>query len=106
MSEGPRQVRRCILSVRPDSEASLQGLGDLLDQAEAQRRQEIYGVDDRAVDPATGLAKPPRPGYANSDPWYDGRGHRHTIVDAPGAGTVLTADEIEAIFLRFGGAEL
>ena len=84
--------------------ASLRGLGSLLDQAESDRRRHLYGVDDRATDPATGAAKPPRPGYANSDPWYDGRAHGYTIVDAPRAGTLLTADEIEAIFLRFGGA--
>ena len=46
----------------------------------------------------------PRPGYDNSDPWYDGRGHRYTIVDSPNEGTVLTAEEIERIFLEFGEA--
>jgi hypothetical protein len=104
MTEGARQVRRCILSLVPDAGASLRGLGALLDQAESERRRHLYGVDDRATDQATGAAKPPRPGYANSDPWYDGRAHGYTIVDAPRAGTLLTADEIEATFLRFGGA--
>jgi hypothetical protein len=104
MTEGAHQARRCILSLVPDAGASLRGLGALLDQAESERRRHVYGVDDRATDPATGAAKPPRPGYANSDPWYDGRAHGYTIVDAPRAGTLLTADEIEAIFLRFGGA--
>jgi hypothetical protein len=82
----------------------LRGLGGLLDAAEAERRRAVYGSDDRVTDPATGVAKAPRPGYTNADPWYDGRAHGHTIVDAPRAGTLLTADEIEAIFLRFGGA--
>ena len=104
MTEGARQSRRCILSLAPDAGASLRGLGSLLDQAESDRRRHLYGVDDRATDPATGAAKPPRPGYANSDPWYDGRAHGFTIVDAPRDGTLLTADEVEAIFLRFGGA--
>jgi hypothetical protein len=104
MSESARQGRRCILSVVPDSGASLRGLGTLLDQAEADRRRRLYGVDDRATDPATGAPRVPRPGYANSDPWYDGRAHGFTIVDSPRGGTLLTADEIEAIFLRFGGA--
>jgi hypothetical protein len=104
LSEGAHQVRRCILSLVPDAGASLRGLGALLDQAESERRRQAYGVDDRTTDPATGTAKPPRPGYANSDPWYDGRAHGFTIVDAPRGGTLLTADEIEAIFLRFGGA--
>jgi hypothetical protein len=101
-SEGPQQVRRCILSVTPDSGASLRGLGRLLDEAEADRRRAVFGVDDRVTDPATGTARPPRPGYDNADPWYDGRAHGHTIVDSPRAGTLLTADEIEALFQRFG----
>jgi hypothetical protein len=103
LSEGPRQVRRCILSVTPQSGASLQGLGALLDGAEAERRRRVYGVDDREADPATGAAREPRPGYANADPWYDGRAHGYTIVDAPRAGTMLTAGEIEELFLRFSG---
>jgi serine/threonine protein kinase len=103
-SEGPNQVRRCVLSVTPDSGAWLRGLGDLLDQAEAKRRRQIYGVDDRVTDPASGADRPPRAGYDNADPWYDGRAHGYTIVDAPRSGTRLSADEIEAVFLRFGGS--
>jgi hypothetical protein len=102
MSPGPHQVRRAIISVRPDAGVTLRGLGALLDQAEGSRRIQVFGIDDRVVDPTTGSPKPPRPGYANADPWYDGRAHGHTIVDAPRAGTLLTADEIESIFLRFG----
>jgi hypothetical protein len=104
MSEGPRSVRRCILSVTRDSGASLRGLGTLLDRAESERRAEVHGSDDRVTDPATGAARSPRPGYDNADPWYDGRAHGYTIVDAPRSGTLLTADEIEAIFVRFGDA--
>jgi hypothetical protein len=102
-SEGPRQARRAIISVTPDSKASLRGLGALLDRAEAERRRQVFGADDRVVDLATGTAKVPRPGYDNADPWYDGRAHRYTIVDAPRAGTVLAADEIERILLEFSG---
>jgi hypothetical protein len=104
MSESPRQKRRCILSVTPGSGATLRGLGALLDEAEGGRRRELHDVDDRVTDPATGAALPPRPGYANADPWYDGRGHGYTIVDSPRSGTRLSADEIEALFLDFGGA--
>jgi hypothetical protein len=102
---GQGEPRRCMLSVTPDSGASLRGLGVLLDQAEAQRREAVHGVDDRVTDPATGTARPPRPGYANADPWYDGRAHGYTYVDAPRSGTLLTVEEIETIFLRFGGSE-
>jgi hypothetical protein len=102
-SEGRLERRRCIISVTPDSGASLRGLADRLDRAEAERRRESHGEDDRVIDPATGAPRPPRTGYGNADPWYDGRAHGYTIVDAPRGGTRLTADEIEAILLEFGG---
>jgi hypothetical protein len=105
LAEGARQVRRCILSVTPDSGATLEGLAALLDRAEAERRREVFGADDRVTDPATGESRRPRPGYANADPWYDGRAHGYTIVDAPRAGTLLKADEIESLFLHFGGCD-
>jgi hypothetical protein len=94
---------RCLLSVRPDDGVSLRGLGALLDQAESAWRTELYGVDDRLVDRDTGQPKPARAGYANSDPWYDGRAHGDTIVDSPRSGTVLKAEDIERILVQFGG---
>jgi serine/threonine protein kinase len=103
MSESPRDPRRCILSVTPDSGASLRGLAALLDEAESKHRRQIYGEDDRLIDPATGSRKPPRAGYDNADPWYDGRAHGFTIVDSPRSGTLLAAEEIEGIFVKFGG---
>lgn len=60
-----------------------------------------FGVDDRVLDPTTGQVKPPRAGYPNSDPWYDGRAHHYTIVDSPREGTLLSAEEIEDVFLAF-----
>jgi hypothetical protein len=102
LSEGPGQRRRAILSVTADSRVSLRGLGARLDEAEAARRRQLYGDDDRVRDPDTKALKPCRSGYANADPWYDGRAHGYTIVDAPREGTVLTADEIEDILLRYG----
>jgi hypothetical protein len=103
-TEGPHQLRRCILSVRPDAGVTLRGLGAQVDDAEAARRRQVHGVDDRVTDPVTGEPKPARPGYGNADPWYDGRAHGFTIVDSPRSGTLLTADEIEEIFLRFGAS--
>ena len=44
------------------------------------RRRQVLGVDDRCQDPSTGQLRPPRPGYDNADPWYDGRGHDFGIV--------------------------
>ncbi len=101
-SEGIDHIRRCILSVTPESGASLEGLGELLDNAEAERRIEVHGVDNRVQDPVRGEPLEPRPGYRNADPWYDGRSHRYTILDSPRSGTLLTAEEIERLFLRFG----
>ena len=80
----------------------MRGLGGLLDDREAAKRRRDHGEDNRVIDPVTGARLPPRPGYANADPWYDGRAHGYTIVDSPRAGTVLTADEIEAAFLEYG----
>ena len=75
----------------------------LLDRLEAERRRGVLGVDDRCQDPSTGQLRPPRPGYDNADPWYDGRGHDFGIVDSPRSGTWLSADEIESAFLQFAG---
>jgi serine/threonine protein kinase len=102
VSETRHEVRHCILSVTAGSGASLDGLGELLDRAESEHRQNLYGIDDREVDPVTGSKKAARPGYDNSDPWYDGRAHGFTIVDSPRAGTLLSADTIEELFLKFG----
>jgi hypothetical protein len=94
---------RCIISVRPDAGVSLRGLAARLDAAELARRLKLYGVDDREENPATHERQPARPGFANADPWYDGRAHADTIVDAPRSGTCLSADEIEQIVLEYGG---
>jgi len=100
-SATPTSPARGIISVRPDSGASLQGLGQRLDAQEATARRARFGVDDRVVDPQTHVLKRPREGYTNSDPWYDGRAHHYTIVDAPRQGTLLSADEIEGVFVAF-----
>jgi hypothetical protein len=99
-----RGTARCILSVRPDTTASLEGLGAALEQAEVEKRLRLHGVDARMHDTRSGERLADRQGYGNPDPWYDGRDNAYTIVDAPRAGTILTADEIEGIFLRFGKA--
>lgn len=103
-SESPAEKRRCILSVRRGAGVWLNGLGAALDAAEASERARLHGQDDRVRDLETGALKPPRPGYDNADPWYDGRAHGYTIVDAPRSGTVLSADRIDDLFLGFGAA--
>ena len=80
---------RFVISVDPRAGLWLKGLGAALDRAETARRA-VLGQE------RTGS---PRPGFTNSDPWYDGRAplYNYTIVDAPRAGTVLTAAEVAAI---------
>ncbi len=86
---------RIILSLDPTwKEAlsgrrpTLRGLGFRLEQAEASARSGA---------PSKDRGKPPRyldGSCDNADPWYDGRGHGHTIVDSPRAGTVLPYAEV------------
>jgi hypothetical protein len=64
-----------------------------------------YAAYRRLGDRLAGRHCPPRTGYDNADPWYDGRAHDYTIDDAPRAGTLLRAEEIETIFLHFGGRD-
>lgn len=81
---------RVILSLDPTwkepvsgRRPTLRGLGFRLEQGEAAAR---------AGDPLLDRGMPPRHtdgSCDNADPWYDGRGHGHTIVDAPRAGSVL-----------------
>jgi serine/threonine-protein kinase len=94
---------RAIISVTPASEVSLRGLGRRLEEAERDRRIALFAKDDRDFD-AAGQPRPPRRGYHSPDPWYDGRAHHFTIIDAPACGSVLTADEIEGILLEYGQA--
>lgn len=94
---------RCIISVRPDSNLNLRGLGLILEKAESEKRKKHFGgIDNRVIDLISGKHKTPRVGYANSDPWYDGRGHGFTIIDSPRDGTFLSAEEIEEIFIKYG----
>lgn len=85
--------RRVILSVKPDGDVYLKGLGDALNEAEKQRR-EALGIT---------LDEPIREGYDMQDPWYDGRNpsHNYTIIDAPRRGSELDFEEIVKITEQF-----
>lgn len=71
-------------SAREVSRPTLRGLGYALEKAETAKRATL-GADALRDGP------PRFPGgYCdNGDPWYDGRGHGGTIVDAPACGTRL-----------------
>jgi hypothetical protein len=75
---------RAVISVDPASRFDLRGLGAHVDELETTLREEKHI-------PRLG---PPRPGFDNSDPWYDGRAFAYTIVDAPRFGTILTPEQV------------
>jgi len=84
----PAEKNRFIIRVDPDSGTDLNGLGQLLEQHETRKRQELG--KNRPIEPIRYPAE-------NSDPWYFGQGHQYTILDAPYEGTVLTAAEVQRI---------
>ena len=88
---------RFIISVPPQSRFRLHRLGFVLEREETQKR--ARAGDERLV--RDGAPRWDDPEYSdNSDPWYDGRGHHHTIVDSPSSrsgGTCLSYPEIRAV---------
>ncbi len=94
---------RTVISVDPDSGLSLKGLGLALQRREAER-EKAAGIPDTG--PARyryrGLGGSDRidPLFSSSDPWYDGRGHGFTIVDTPGAGSLMTLDEVVDVLIH------
>jgi len=84
---------RFILSVDPSSGVYLNGLGDLIEQVENEKRQALGMVRQGEN----------RPGYDSPDPWYDGRSplHNYTIIDSPRVGTVLSFKEVRDIFRQY-----
>jgi hypothetical protein len=79
---------RFIISVDPESGTDLNGLGQLLEKHESDKRKELG--KERPIHPI-------RYPSDNSDPWYFGQGHNYTIIDSPWEGTVLTAEEVQKI---------
>jgi class 3 adenylate cyclase len=87
-SEVDKRKNRFVISVPPEADVSLKGLGELLEKEESARRNEL------------GLQRPVQPirrPSDNSDPWYFGWSHDYTIVDSPRNGTVLTGEEVQRI---------
>jgi len=77
-------AKRVVISVKGDGFLSLEGIGDNLNDLEVKKREELNIIID----------EPNREGYSMPDPWYDGRAHGYTIIDAPRRGTILTLEEI------------
>jgi hypothetical protein len=78
--------RRTVISVSPESNVFLKGLGDLLENAETEKRRTLNLVRQGKN----------RRGYDSPDPWYDGRSplHGYTIIDSPREGSILSREEI------------
>jgi len=76
-----RLLWRHIISTNPLSGLHLQGIGNILEHQE-QEKENTGGapllVGRERVEPGSG-----RHGANVVSPWYDGRGHRFTIVDSP-----------------------
>jgi hypothetical protein len=76
--------RRFVISVEPDDEIYLKGIGDTLNQQESLKRSSLGIILDEKN----------RVGYKIADPWYDGRAHGYTIIDVPRRGTELVFNEV------------
>ncbi|MCP4348497.1 MAG: adenylate/guanylate cyclase domain-containing protein [Desulfobacterales bacterium] len=82
------ETNRFVISVDPESATDIEGLGQLLEAHESDKRKRL------------GMERPVHPirfPSDNSDPWYFGQGHRYTIIDSPRSGTVLTGEEVRNI---------
>lgn len=88
-------ITKVILSLDPNwrdpqgRRPSLVGLGRALERAEVEARSDEPGGDTRGRTPRFDDGS-----CDNDDPWYDGRGHEYTIVDAPRSGTHLPYERI------------
>jgi len=85
---------RTVISVNPESGYTLKGLGLHLETLEQSAREtqetELFRYQDEVE--ADGPHTDPL--FSSSDPWYDGRGHNFTIVDAPREGSQLSVSRV------------
>ncbi|GAK54713.1 hypothetical protein U14_06001 [Candidatus Moduliflexus flocculans] len=79
---------RYVIGVSPESGTNVNGLGQLLERHEADKRERLG--KQRPIHPIRYPAD-------NSDSWYFGQGHNYALVDSPGQGTILSAEEVQKI---------
>ncbi len=79
---------RFVIGVDPESGTDVNELGQLMEQHETMKRKKLG--KERPIHPIRYPAD-------NSDPWYFGQGHNYAVIDSPGQGTVLTAEEVQQI---------
>jgi hypothetical protein len=84
---------RIIISVPPDQDVNLKGLGERLETKETEVREQM-GKQRLGQN---------RPGYDSPDPWYDGRSplHHYTIIDSPRDGTVIGMEDILSMLYSY-----
>jgi hypothetical protein len=102
--EGAVPLSHFTVRARPDAGVSLQPLAEALEAQETARREEEGA---RAGLRLTRTGEPLE-GFANSDPWYDGRclAMPHTAVTAPRQGSVLTLDDVLGVMRAlYGGSD-
>ena len=87
---------RVILSVAPENNVNLKGLGHNIEKKEEKKCSEL-GIKRYSKGRDGSITYSNRPGYESPDPWYDGRGHNYEIIDGPMSGSVLSVDEINNI---------
>jgi len=86
-------TNRFILSVQPDSDVWLKGLGDALELVEQQKREQRGQVRKGKN----------RPSYQSPDPWYNGNSplHNYSIIDSPRCGSLLSSSQVKDIVNAF-----
>ncbi len=108
MPSGYRQkLYRAVISVNPNSDLCLYGLGALLEAAELEKESALFGEElfsKRKPGKRQGYEN--EPWVTNQDPWYDGKQKDYTIVDAPSSGSLLTIEEIEKVAVDYSKPKL
>lgn len=97
-----KDIKTCkvIISVNPDSDVCLKGLGELLERGEREKEVQVFGSYPH-IWRSRKRARFWEEWCDNEDPWYDGRNSDFTIVDAPSSGSLMTIEEIRHIFNNF-----
>ncbi len=90
---------RVIISTPPERENSLLGLGLALHRFNLTKGCPQTPDDYRYCRKFSDDSIEPDPLFQHRDPWYDGRGHHYTIVDAPRekAYRMLTAKDVKML---------
>lgn len=89
---GEPDKNRFVIGVDPASGTDLNGLGQLMEKHESEKRKTLG--QERPVHPVRHPAD-------NADPWYFGQGHNYKVIDSPGQGTVLTKEEVKQIHQKW-----